>query len=299
MHPLVRRVQRLQPIAVFECAARHGSFTAAAHELGMNQSAVSRHIGTLEQLIGQQLFTRSPNRVALNTNGELLLAATQSGFDRIEQAIGAITGTSPTFLLAANPGFAQHWLVPYLDQLQALFGEVDLHLRLFDRDGDLAGDDFDAAVHLAPISSAPLGSRVLFDERVLPIASPDFADSAGLNEQTPPQRLLDVDKLNLDTRDRRWMDWTAWFATTGLTWSPSHARLSYNNYALVMDDAVAGRGVALAWRGLVDRQLETGTLVPVGPEAHRPETAYQVIPSPTSPPHAVDRIADWLVQLID
>jgi len=285
-------------IAVFECAARRGSFTAAAGELGMTQSAVSRHIDALERAIGQRLFTRSANRVALNPSGELLLTAVQRGFDTIDQALDTITDASPTLLLAANPGFAQQWLVPYLDQLQTVFADTDLRLQLFDRDAELTSDAFDAAIHLTPIATAPPGSRLLFDERVLPVASPDLADAAGLDELTPPHQLFDMDKLHLDPRDRRWMDWTTWFAAHDLQWTATQARLSYNNYALVLNDAAAGRGVALAWRGLVDPLLATGALVPVGPEVHRPYIAYQVIPSPDTPPGAIDQIADWLLELI-
>ncbi len=94
------------------------------------------------------------------------------------------------------------------------------------------------------------------------------------------------------------MDWASWFATHDLPWTPTQARLSYNNYALVLNDAMAGRGVALAWRGLVDPLLTTGSLVPVGPQVRRPEVAYQVIPGPSAPPGAVDQVADWLLDLI-
>lgn len=298
MHSLVQRVQRLQTIAVFECAGRLGSFTAAAGELGMNQSAVSRHIGALERALGRQLFDRSPNRVTLNADGELLVAAVQDGFDTIDHALGAITSSGPTLLLAANPGFAQQWLVPYLDQLQALLGDADLHLRLFDRDAELAGDEFDVAIHLTPISGAPPGSRVLFDERVFPVAAPEFADATGLGPNAAPEDLLDVAKLHLDSRDRDWINWTTWFANHDLSWPPSQARLSYNNYALVMNDAITGRGIALAWRGLVDGLVDAGALVPVGPEVRHPDMAYQVIPGPSSPPGAVDQVADWLLDLI-
>ncbi len=298
MHPLVRRVQRLQTIAVFECAARLGSFTAAAAQLGMNQSAVSRHIGALERAIGQELFDRSPNRAALNANGELLLTAVQSGFDTIEHTLDTITSAGPTFLLAANPGFAQQWLVPYLDRLQVVMGDVYLRLSLFDRDAELTVDAFDVAVHLAPIATSPPGSRVLFEERVLPVAAPEFADDAGLDEHAAPEDLLDVVKLHLDSRDRQWMNWAGWFAAHGLSLAPAQPRLSYNNHALVMHDAMAGRGIALAWRGLVDGLLLAGVLVPVGPEVHRPETAYQVIPGPSCPPGAADQVADWLLDLI-
>lgn len=284
-------------IAVFECAARLGSFTAAAAELGMTQPGVSRHIGALERAIGQTLFDRSANRVALNAAGEALLVATQSGFDTIELALEEMNRTGPTFLLAANPGFAQQWLVPHLDQLQAVLGEADLRLRLFDRDAEITGDAFDAAIHLTPAVGAPAGSRVLFDERVLPVASPEFVDAAGLHESAAPEDLRDVMKLHLDTRDRQWLDWTGWFAAHGVSWSPSRTRMLYNNHALVMTDAMIGRGVALAWRGLVESMLETGSLIPVGPEVHRPDMVYQVMPGPSASAEAVDRVADWLVEL--
>ena len=284
-------------IAVFECAARVGSFTDAATELGLTQPAVSRRVDTLEQMIGQKLFDRSANRVALNAAGELLLTAVQSGFNTIEIALEEISRTGPTFLLAANPGFAQQWLVPHLDLLQAVLGDADLHLRLFDRDAELTGDAFDAAVHLIPIAGAPAGSRVLFDERVVPVAAPSFARHTGLNEESRPDELLEVAKLHLDTRERQWMDWTTWFAANGLPWSPSQARMLYNNHALVMNYAVAGQGVALAWRGLVEPMLETGALITVGPEAHRPEMAYQVIPGRSAPADSVNSVTDWLIEI--
>ncbi|MGI9621792.1 MAG: LysR substrate-binding domain-containing protein, partial [Acidimicrobiales bacterium] len=243
------------------------------------------------------LFERSANRVALNAAGEFFLAAVQSGFDTIELALEEMNRTGPTFLLAANPGFAQQWLVPHLDRLQDVLGDADLRLRLFDRDAELTGDAFDAAVHLIPVAGAPATSRTLFDERVVPVAAPDFAASAELDEHSTPDQLLEIVKLHLDTRDRQWMDWTSWFTANGVDWSPARRRLLYNNHALVMNEAMAGHGVALAWRGLVDPVLETGALVPVGPEVHRPEMAYHVIPGVSVPADAVDRVADWLSEL--
>ena len=297
MHALLRRIPRLQMIAVFECAARHGSFTAAADELGMTQPAVSRQMGGLERGIGQHLFERSGNRVMLNAAGESLLAAVQSAFDTIELSLEEMHRAGPVFLLAANPGFAQQWLVPHLDRLQATLGDADLRLRLFDRDSELVGDAFDAAIHLTAVAGAPAGSRVLFEERVIPVASADFAAEAGIDESTSAAALLDVMKLQLDSRDRGWMDWAAWFSAQGLSWSPSQARLVYNNHALIMSEAMLGRGVALAWRGLVDAMLEAGTLQQVGPEVRRSEVAYQVIPGPSAPPEAVERVTRWLLEL--
>ena len=135
---------------------------------------------------------------------------------------------------------------------------------------------------------------MLFLEAVVPVAAPSFADAEGLDHTSGPSALREVTKLHLDGRDRQWMDWADWFSAQGVSWSPTAARVSYNNYPSVMNDTLAGRGVALAWRGLVDALIDAGALAIVGPEARRTETAYQLIPGPAAPLHLVDRVGDWL-----
>ena len=294
VHPLLNRVPRIQAIAVFECAARLGSFTDAAQELDMTQPGVSRSISSLERATGLDLFHRSSNKVRLSAQGESLLAAVQRGLDTIAMGLEELQRPRSTFLLAANPGFAQHWFLPHLDDLQMLLGDADLRLRLFDRDAELTDEVYDAAIHLTSKAGAPSGSRVLFDETVVPVVAPQFAKAHGLDAVSEPASLLEVAKLHLDSRDRQWMDWADWFAAHGISWSPTKARLSYNNYPLVMNDTIAGRGVALGWRGLIDGYLDTGALIIVGPEVHNPKAAYQLIPGPSAPPDLVNRLAEWL-----
>ncbi len=296
VHPLLHRVPRLQMIAVFESAARLGSFTEAAQEIGMTQSGVSRHISSLERATGLELFHRSSNKVRLTSAGSALLVAVQDGLDTIQQALAALRREGPTFLLAANPGFAQHWLVPRFEGLQAVLGDAELRLRLFDRDSELHDEVYDAAIHLTSVTGAPPGSRVLFHEVVIPVAAPGFAQAEGLDPATDPASLCDVAKLHLDGRDRRWMGWTDWFAAHGVSCAATTAKVSYNNYPSVMNDTIAGRGVALAWRGLVDSLIDAGALVVVGPEARHADTAYQLIPGPHARLDLVDRLADWLAR---
>jgi len=294
VHTLLQRVPRLQMLVVFESAARLGSFTAAANELGMSQPAVSRQIAGLERAIGCDLFDRTGNRATLNRAGSELLGAVQVAFDTVEEALDHVEATDSTFLLAANPGFAQQWLLPNLNRLQDVVGERELRLRLFDRDGELTEKPFDAAIHLTAVSGAPAGSRLLFDERVVPVASAGYAASHDLGPTCPPECLVDTTKLHLDGRDRRWATWKDWFAGHGLSWRPQQARLSYNNDAVVLADAMNGLGVALAWRGLIEPHLDSGALMPVGPELHRPGMAYLLIPGPSVDTAIVDRLVDWL-----
>lgn len=116
MRTLVERVGRLQRLAAFEAAARLGSFTGAARELGMTQPGATRHIRALETELGVSLFERRSNRVALSAAGRRLYESVSQGFAVIESALDRIVAAADGFVLAANPGVAQRWLVPHLDQ---------------------------------------------------------------------------------------------------------------------------------------------------------------------------------------
>ncbi len=299
MNPLVSSVDRLQRLAVFEAAARLGSFTAAATELGMTQPAVTRQIRALEVAIGQTVFDRRPNRVVLNRAGSSLLDAVQSGFTVISAGLAQLRPTASTFVLAANPGIAQRWLVPHLESLQRVVGRDDFHLWLFDRDSELARGGFDMAIHLGVGPWSGLGVEHLFPEVTVPVASPDYAASTGLDAESTAADLIDVDLLHMDSRDRSWTNWTEWFRSNGVVDRAAPPRVVYNNYALVVQDALAGRGVALGWRHLVDDLIVQGLLVEVGPHRTRPESNYNLLWAPTTSPDLVESVRAWLVDLID
>lgn len=295
MHSILHRVPRLQPLAVFECAARQRSFTAAAAALGLTQSGVSRQISALERSLGQPLFDRSANRVELNSTGIALFTAVREAFDVVEQCLDNIATDPATFLIAVNPGYAQVWLVPFLDSLQRALGDVRIRLQFVDRDGELDGGDFDAAIHLTTKSAVSAASVKLFDETTVPVTSPEFARMHALDRRSPPAALIDLELLYLDGRQRQWMGWEAWFAANDLTWSPKNTSLSYNNHALVMEDALAGRGVALGWIGLVDAALDTGRLVEVGPRCSQAGAAHFLIPGRRHSDELFDRLHRWLL----
>lgn len=115
MRELIRHVDRIQGLAVFEAAARLGSFTAAGHELGMSQPAVTRQIRALERRLGVGLFVRTANRSELSDVGRRLRDHVAAGFDVIEAGLAELAEHAGTFVLAAHPGIAQAWVVPRLD----------------------------------------------------------------------------------------------------------------------------------------------------------------------------------------
>ena len=293
MRELIRRVGRLQRLAVFEAAARLGSFTAAARELGMTQPAVTRQIRSLEASVNAALFHRTSNRSELTDAGRTLLLEVSRGFSGIEGALAGLGQRGEVFVLACYPGFAQQWLVPRLDRVQEALGGRELRLWLFDREADLAGGSFDAAIQVGRGTFPGVDSELLFPESVFPVAAPALAGAWSLGASSPPERLLAVPLLHMDDGDRPWLSWGEWFGRFGLAVARQPGRVVFNNYPVVLQQAVAGRGVALGWRHLVDDLLADGVLERVGPEVTSAEGYFLTWPTGARAP-TTEALAVWL-----
>lgn len=294
MRELVRRVDRLQRLAVFESAARLGSFTAAGHELGMTQPAVTRHIRTLERALGTELFTRTSNRSELTDLGRRLQSHVSGGFDLIENGIAELDEHDGVFVLAAHPGIAQQWLVPRIDQLHDLLGDLELRLWLFDGDADIASGHFDAAIRVGTGTYPGLESRLLFPEVVVPVASPAFADEHGLHADSTAADVFGAPFIHMDDGGSPWMTWAEWLGPSGIVLRRQPGRVLYNNYPMVLQQAIAGRGIALGWLGLVDELIDSDVLRVVGPRV-RSQRGYFLTWPPGPSTDVIERLLNWMI----
>jgi DNA-binding transcriptional LysR family regulator len=290
---LVRRIDRLQRLAAFDAAARSGSFTAAAEELGVSQPAITRQIRSLEDALGVALFARTSNRSELTDAGRRLWAHVAAGFDTIEGGLAELAAMADTFVLAAHPGIAQQWLVPRLDGLRAALGDRELRLRLFDRDAELAHGEYDACIRVGDGAFAGQSARLLFPEVVVPVAAPSVTTEHGLHAASAPAELQHVPLVHMDDGDRPWMTWHDWLGSFGLAFPPQPGRVLFQNYPMVLQQALAGRGVALGWRPLIDDLVDGGALVVVGPEV-RSHRGYWVTWRQGPPTAPVAALVDWL-----
>ena len=293
MREIIRRVDRLQRLAVFEAATRLGSFTAAAAELGMTQPAVTRQIRSLERSLGTELFTRSANRSVPTDAGRRLHAHVGAGFDAIEHGLGELAEHAGHFVLAAHPGIAQALIVPRLDELDVVLGDLDLRLWLFDHDDELDRGGFDVAVRVGTGDFPGLEHRLLYPEVVVPIASPALAERYGLTADSSAADVHTAPFIHMDDGGRPWMSWDEWLAAFGITLRRSPGRVVFNNYPMVLQRALLGYGVALGWRPLIDEYVERGALVAVGPEVTSDRAYYATWPAGRSSP-AVDALVAWL-----
>jgi DNA-binding transcriptional LysR family regulator len=290
---LVRHVERLQRLVVFDAAARLGSFTAAAAELGMSQPAVTRQIRALELALGADLFARTANRSELTDTGRRLWGHVAAGFDTIEGGLAELTARADTFVLAAHPGIAQQWLVPRIDGLRDALGARELRLRLFDRDDELTHGEHDASIRVGDGTFPGQSCRLLFPEVVVPVAAPSVALTHGLDAGSAADALQHVPLVHMDDGDRPWMTWHHWLGEFGLAFPPQPGRVLFHNYPMVLQQALAARGVALGWRPLIDDLVDGGALVIVGPEV-RSDRGYYVTWRQGTPSPAVDALIEWL-----
>ncbi|WP_161957216.1 LysR substrate-binding domain-containing protein [Aestuariivirga litoralis] len=257
---------RLPPLDLFrsfEAVARHLSFTAAASELCLTQSAVSRQIAALEQQTGIKLFHRLHRAIELTPAGERLLEAVSLGLDQIQGCLAALgaTAKTPRITISATVAFAWFWLMPRLNQFSADHPDIDLRVLASDTPVLPGHGEVDVAILFGSGQWVGVTARLLFRERVYPVCSAAFLrEHPGLlgAEDLLRQTLLhlDIDRAAPDP-----VDWQRWLASQGVAGQPVLPGLRFNSYPMVLQAAEAGRGVALGWSYIVDPIVASGRLV--------------------------------------
>ena len=268
-------------LRAFEAAARLGSFTAAARELFVTQSALSRQIQALEAEVGVALFLREGPRIRLAEAGERLavtlrpaLAALDGAVDDLRQSTQRSRVRITTFA-----SFASLWLMRRLPLFQAAHPEMDIAVEATDRLADLDASGQDVAIRLVhpdnPLACAP-GTRVLFEERIAPVCSPrllaELQARGGLQTPADLRRaalIADVGSQGNSPSLARHIDalsWPGWFAAIGHPPVKPLSWLDLNFTHQAVQAALAGMGVAMGQMALVQHLLADGSLVlPLGP----------------------------------
>lgn len=290
------RLNALPPLDAlkgFVATARRGSITAAADELCLTQSAVSRQIQSLEQRLGAPLFVRGKRGIALTAAGEGLYAIAAPMLAQLADFAGALRAAPPSnpVTIAAGIGVAALWILPRLGAFQALHPGVDVRLAAGNALSDLEREGIDLAIRYCDAAQAPPGALHLFDEIVVPIASPALAARAFAS----PAAVLEHTLLELDDAPRTWLHWPAWLRARGIRRKPPR-RLHFNQYDQVVQAALEGHGVALGRLALVEPMLSAGRLAAQHEEARRvPGRGYWLLAGPDAgrPDAAVFRA--WLL----
>lgn len=258
----MRKIPNFVLLRAFEAAARLESFTLAADELHLTQSAISHQIKELEEYFSKPLFIRRNRRVELNSEGKRLLESLSRVFDVIEAACSEVTLAPSAQVLAvhSSPSFAAKWLSPRLASFIKSHPSISIRLTSGPDPIDLIRNrEIDVAIsYQATLGNAGIVHTPLGYEDIIPMCSPNILN---LKAPAKPQ----FTQLTLIDSSINQMTWNKWFELNKLTQN-NRSRLAFDRAALSISAAVDGLGVVLESRRLAERELAKGELIEVGPK---------------------------------
>ena len=247
----------LAAVRVFEAAARCGSFTAAAAELGMTQAAVSYQIKVLEERVGAPLFTRRARGVDVTAVGARLAERAGAALDMLAEAYAEARGTTQgTLAVSVIPTFATHFLALRLGQFQLAHPDIAVRIDVSETLIDMRASEFDVAIRSGHGEWPGLVTHRLLTTAFTPMLSPALADSIG-GVHTP----RDLMKLPILANADPW--WRRWFEAAGVTDADltGHPVQQFGPQVLEAQAAIAGQGVAMLTPTFFRDAVRTGQLV--------------------------------------
>jgi LysR family transcriptional regulator, glycine cleavage system transcriptional activator len=255
------RLPPLDLLRSFEAAARLLSFTRAAQELFVTQSAVSRAIQALEEHLGTKLFHRRYRALLLTEAGQQLHRVTAEALERLRDACRRIRAAdeSGTLTVTTTVAFASLWLVPRLHEFRERNPEIEVRIAAENTNSDLERQGIDVAIRYCSPRAVPPGTMKLFGENVFPVCSPKLLRSRHLKtpENLQPQLLLHFDD---PAACWPWLQWNVWFEVMRLKPLPLSGGQRFSHYDQLIQAAIAGQGVALGRSPLVRRFIKQGQL---------------------------------------
>jgi DNA-binding transcriptional LysR family regulator len=251
----------------FESAARHLSFTRAAAELFLTQSAVSRQIQALEEFVGVELFERRHKSLKLTDAGQSYYRTVAAALDQVREATRKVreARTGHVLTVTTTVSFASIWLVPRLARFRKEHPQVDVRITATHEVVDLERAGIDLAIRDCALANAPAGAMFLAGEQLAVVCSPDYLKEAKKNKLAlkKPVDLYDHVLLNLNDPTGRWpwLSWPTWFEARGVDAFTPHSTLTFDQYDQVIHAAVLGQGIALGRMTLTSQYIREKRLV--------------------------------------
>lgn len=301
-----RRLPSLDLLRGFEAAARHLSFTKAAEELFLTQSAVSRQVQALEQQLGVPLFQRRHRALLLTDAGQMLYRTAAEVLRTVRQAVERIApaGGNRVLTVTAMVTFASLWLVPRLPAFRKAHPDIEAHISANNDIVDLERSRIDVAIRYTAPDRVQASAVPLFGEQVLPVCSPALLRDRSRPLKSPRDLhrhlLLHMDDAPCHSP---WLHWDVWLEAMGLGDLEAAGSMTFSHYDQLIQAALDGEGVALGRTPLLSRLLDQKRLVaPFEPRklpGKSPASlrAYFVLTAPgaSARPEVKDFVA-WLLQ---
>lgn len=288
-----RFLPSISSLLALEAVDRLGSATAAAEELSLTHSAVSRQLKVLEEQIGVTLLRRVGKGLALTPSGADYARSVRDCLNDLARASLKIRagGTRSSLNLAVLPAFGMHWLAPRLKTFAARFPDVTANLTTRLSPFDFAREKFDAAIHYGGQDWQGVDYLELSRERVIPAASPQLLEGG----PRTAEELLSMPLLHLESRPGAWEEW---FSAQGAEADRLRGML-FDQFTTMAEAAALGFGVALLPEYLAETEFARGRLRPAFP-AYLPLSGryYLVWPNGQPPSRALAALIAFLKEVV-
>lgn len=296
---MAARIPSLNGLKAFESAARHLSFTQAAHELNVTQTAISHQIRRLEDELGVRLFLRAKDGLTLTSEGRAYLPGVRSAFNELRHSTQMLLGSreSNTLTISTLVSLASKWLLPRLGSFQEAFPGIDVRVTASTELVDFHKAGIDAAIRYGRGDWPGLRADRLMSDEVFPVCSPRLL--AGPKALKAPadlrhHRLLQVSGMTDD-------DWGIWLNAAGQPQVLAEgSRLTFDLAMMAVQAAIDGLGVCIGRSTYVDEDLKAGRLVaPFDLKLKSDFGFYLVTPLENADSNKVQAFRTWLMEQID
>lgn len=291
-----RKFGRLPPLTTlegFEAAARLGSFSLAADELGVTQSAISHQMKTLEDHFQLSLFIRIKRTVILTDAGKDFLKTVSNALEALARGRNRLEYyTNPSsVVIATSPAIASKWLVPRYSLLPKGEDLIEPWLYTDEINFPIEDSEIDLAIWYGDGKWPNVESHLLFNDRLSPLCTEGFLGSSSL--QTKLENLKTATLLH----DERKEDWQSWLHEFNHTHSSPFSGLNFSDPGLLLDSAMAGHGIALGSIILAQTLLNDGKLIQPFNEEIKTADAYYLVINPNSMDFPyVQKMSDWIIE---
>ncbi len=292
-----RHLPPLTAMQCFEASARHLSFTRAADELNLTQSAVSKQVAQLESVLEHPLFRRVRKRLQVTPEGSLYLTEVRKILAQVEMStryMQSYGGQSEVLNVTTLPTFGARWLIPRLNGFRFRHPGVYLNISNRVEPFDLEEERVDVAFFFGHGAWPKAECIKLLEEEVVAVCSPSVVPPDGIEA---PLALTDLVLLQSATRPEAWHDW---FAAQGLYTEHSYHGPRFDTYSMTLRAARAGCGVALVPRFLAEEELAAGQLVIPWPFSLTSRDAYYLAyPEYKAELAKVKGFIDWILERLE
>lgn len=285
----MRTLPPLNMLRVFEEVAHHRSFNRAADALNVTQGAVSRQIKQLEDYLGVKLFVRTPRGLTLTESGSALSPHLSDAFDQIERALQSVRvpNLRQRLRILAPPTWGTRWLSPRLRGFLQRYPDISLSITN-QLDSDNPGE-LDCRIRFGLEKAAHCQSELLVMERHIAVASPELFEG----ETAPTLEAYPL--LHILHEGKRLKVWENWLEAVGRNDVDASSGIEFSTLDQVIHTALAGGGLAVIDRQMIERELATGSLVPITPiEVIGPYGYWLDVPTDKRGLSKVQRFQDWL-----